>query len=103
LRDVFFILYFPRDVTTAMKRIKAEGQALEGPWVFCLLGKETQADRVPIMHYFACMGWIIKLQKGTNKRAITSRVRLCMYVCAFNHTLARPLFNRKLGSKPFST
>jgi hypothetical protein len=46
LRGVFYV-YFPRDVTTsAMKRIKAEGPFTH--LVFCLMGKETQADRVPI-------------------------------------------------------
>lgn len=55
LRGVFYV-YFPRDVTTsAMKRIKAEGPFTH--LVFCLMGKETQADRVPITDdSHACRG-----------------------------------------------
>jgi len=80
-----------------MKRIKAEGQAPEGPWGFCLMGKETQADRVPIMHYYARMGLSTakgNKQKGNNKQG---------YVCMCFQSCTCPLFNRKLGSKPFST
>jgi hypothetical protein len=89
---------FPRDVTTAMKRIKAEGQApgTGGPWGFLSHGEgDTGRQGAYNALYYACMG-LSNCKREQTKGQSQAGLGYVMYACAFNHM---PSFQQKTGIK----